>query len=62
VIRQKCGNFLAHIVATFGKIRHRAGIDGKTRIKWDEGSLHKLHLQMPISEKAAYATYRHKTK
>jgi hypothetical protein len=36
---QKCGIFFVHIVATFGKIRHRAGINGKTGIERDEGSL-----------------------
>jgi hypothetical protein len=31
-----------HIVATLGKIRYRAGINGKTGIKRDEGSLHNV--------------------
>jgi hypothetical protein len=43
-IKQKLGNakvwiFYVHIVATFGKIRHRAEINGKAGIKRDEGSL-----------------------
>jgi hypothetical protein len=42
-IRQKCENYFVHIVATFGKIRHRAGIKCKTGIKRDEGILHKMH-------------------
>jgi hypothetical protein len=36
--KAKVWKLFVHIVATFGKIRHRAGINGKTGIKRDEGS------------------------